>query len=73
MGEKWPLARLGIAPPLVHPPLLQPIFAPLAHLVQLVVDDKGAAGDAEEADEKTRQEDDAHQLATSISSRAAFK
>ena len=55
------------------PTLLQPIFAPLAYLVQLVVDDKGAAGDTEEADEKTRQEDDAHQLATSIRSRAAFK
>ena len=48
-------------------------MTPFAHLIQLVVDDEGAAGDAEKADEEAGEEDDAHELATGVGTAPTFK
>ena len=62
----------------MHPPLPSPSLTPLnlpplAHLIQLVVDDEGAAGDAQEADEEAGEEDDTHELTTGVGTAPAFK
>ena len=74
-GEKWPPGRTGNSTDISAPTPPQPIFDPfkLAHLIQLVVDDEGAAGDAQEADEEAGEEDDTHELTTGVGTAPAFK
>ena len=78
-GEKWPPGRTwnstDISAPTPPSSPKPPIFDPfkLAHLIQLVVDDEGAASDAEEADEEAGEEDDAHELATGVGTAPTLK